>query len=82
MLIAVDTAARVLELSQLLDQLWPNEDLSRYNIVLLNYQSWNVINFAKSQVGIVYVRLFEIVTDTVNTNFRLTFWTYLYFINV
>ena len=50
MLIAVDTAARVLELSQLLDQLWPNENLSRYNIALLNYEGWSVIEFAKNQV--------------------------------
>lgn len=51
MLIAVDTAGRVLELSQLLDQLWQNEDLSRYHIALLNYVGKNVIEFAKGQVS-------------------------------
>jgi len=51
-LLAVDTAGRVLELAQLLDQLWRNQDsgLCAYSIGILNNVSYNVIEFAKSQV--------------------------------
>ncbi|EDO46395.1 predicted protein [Nematostella vectensis] len=51
-MIAIDTAGRVLELSQLLDQLWRNLDsgLSAYSLAMLNNVSYNVIEFAKSQV--------------------------------
>jgi cleavage and polyadenylation specificity factor subunit 2 len=51
-LIAVDTAGRILELSQLLDQVWRNQEsgLCAYSIALLSNVSYNVIEFAKSQV--------------------------------
>lgn len=51
-LIVVDTAGRVLELSQLLDQLWRNADsgLAAYSLAMLNNVSYNVVEFAKSQV--------------------------------
>jgi len=51
-LISVDTAGRVLEISHMLDQLWRNRDsgLMAYSVVLLNNVSYNVIEFAKSQV--------------------------------
>jgi cleavage and polyadenylation specificity factor subunit 2 len=51
-LISVDTAGRVLEISHMLDQLWRNKDsgLMAYSVVLLNNVSYNVIEFAKSQV--------------------------------
>ncbi|XP_028396324.1 LOW QUALITY PROTEIN: cleavage and polyadenylation specificity factor subunit 2-like [Dendronephthya gigantea] len=51
-LLAVDTAGRVLELSQLLDQLWRNPDsgLLAYSLALLNNVSYNVVEFAKSLV--------------------------------
>lgn len=51
-LLAVDTAGRVLELSQLLDQLWRNPDsgLFAYSLALLNNVSYNVVEFAKSLV--------------------------------
>jgi len=51
-LIAVDTAGRVLELAQLLDQLWRSSEsgLSKFSLALLNNVSYNVVEFAKSQV--------------------------------
>ena len=51
-LIAVDTAGRVLELSHMLDQLWKTSGsgLSPYSLAMLNTVSYNVIEFAKSQV--------------------------------
>lgn len=51
-LIAVDTAGRVLELAHMLDQLWKNKDsgLMAYSLALLSNTSYNVIEFAKSQI--------------------------------
>lgn len=51
-LVAVDTAGRVLELAQLLDQLWRSQEsgLSKFSLALLNNVSYNVVEFAKSQV--------------------------------
>lgn len=51
-LIAVDTAGRVLELAHMLDQLWKNQDsgLMAYSLALFNNVSYNVVEFAKSQV--------------------------------
>ncbi|XP_054168698.1 cleavage and polyadenylation specificity factor subunit 2-like [Oppia nitens] len=51
-LIAVDTAGRVLELAHMLDQLWRNQEsgLMTYSLALLNNFSYNVIEFAKSLV--------------------------------
>lgn len=51
-LITVDTAGRVLELSHMLDQLWRTNGsgLSAYSLAMLNTVSYNVIEFAKSQV--------------------------------
>ncbi|XP_071079968.1 cleavage and polyadenylation specificity factor subunit 2-like [Haliotis cracherodii] len=51
-LVAVDTAGRMLELAQLLDQMWRSAEsgLSPYSLALLNNVSFNVVEFAKSQV--------------------------------
>ncbi|XP_052767669.1 cleavage and polyadenylation specificity factor subunit 2-like [Mya arenaria] len=51
-MVAVDTAGRMLELAQLLDQIWRNTEsgLTTYSLALLNNVSFNVIEFAKSQV--------------------------------
>ncbi|XP_054716090.1 cleavage and polyadenylation specificity factor subunit 2-like [Uloborus diversus] len=51
-LIAVDTAGRVLELAHMMDQLWRSQDsgLMAYSLALLNNVSYNVVEFAKSQV--------------------------------
>ncbi|XP_024082036.1 probable cleavage and polyadenylation specificity factor subunit 2 [Cimex lectularius] len=51
-LIAVDTAGRVLELAHMLDQLWRNKSsgLQNHPLCLLNNVSYNVVEFAKSQI--------------------------------
>ncbi|CAL1299591.1 unnamed protein product [Larinioides sclopetarius] len=51
-LIAVDTAGRVLELAHMMDQIWRSQDsgLMSYSLALLNNVSYNVVEFAKSQV--------------------------------
>ena len=51
-LIAVDTAGRMLEIAHMLEQLWSNKEsgLRAYNLVLLNNVAYNVIEFAKSQI--------------------------------
>lgn len=51
-LVTVDTAGRVLELAHMLDQLWRNKDsgLLAYSLALLTNVSYNVVEFAKSQV--------------------------------
>lgn len=51
-MIAVDTAGRMLELAQLLDQMWRSSEsgLTTYSLALLNNVSFNVVEFAKSQV--------------------------------
>lgn len=51
-LLSVDTAGRVLELAHMLDQLWKNKEsgLMAYSLALLNNVSYNVIEFAKSQI--------------------------------
>lgn len=56
-LIAVDTAGRVLELAQLLDQIWRTKDagLGVYPLALLNNVSYNVVEFSKSQVLKTYL---------------------------
>ncbi|KAL1277018.1 hypothetical protein QQF64_023691 [Cirrhinus molitorella] len=53
-LISVDTAGRVLELAQLLDQIWRTKDagLGVYSLALLNNVSYNVVEFSKSQVSL------------------------------
>lgn len=54
-LIAVDTAGRVLELAHMLDQLWRTKDsgLSPYSLALVNCVAYNVLEFAKSQVSLM-----------------------------
>ncbi|XP_066932517.1 cleavage and polyadenylation specificity factor subunit 2-like [Clytia hemisphaerica] len=51
-LLACDTAGRILELTQLLDQLWRSQDsgLSVYSLVVMNNVVYNTVEFAKSQV--------------------------------
>ncbi|CAI6363223.1 unnamed protein product [Macrosiphum euphorbiae] len=51
-LMAVDTAGRVLELMYMLDQLWRNKEsgLGVYSLVFLTNVSYNTIEFAKSQI--------------------------------
>jgi len=51
-LVAVDTAGRMLELALMLEQLWRNPEtlLKAYTLFLLNNVAYNVIEFAKSQI--------------------------------
>ncbi|XP_052756428.1 probable cleavage and polyadenylation specificity factor subunit 2 [Galleria mellonella] len=51
-LVCTDTAGRVLELAHMLDQLWRNKDsgLVAYSLLLLSNVSYNVVEFAKSQI--------------------------------
>ncbi|XP_050543875.1 cleavage and polyadenylation specificity factor subunit 2 isoform X2 [Daktulosphaira vitifoliae] len=51
-LIAIDTAGRVLELMHMLDQLWRNKEsgLFVYSLVFLTNVSYNTVEFAKSQI--------------------------------
>lgn len=53
MLLAVDTAGRVLELAHMLDQLWRNKEsgLAAFSLALLNNVAFNVIEFAKLMVS-------------------------------
>ena len=65
MIIVVDTAGRVLELMQLLEQLWRNAEsgLSAYSLALLNYVGFNVVDFAKNML--------EWMSDTVTKQFEV-----------
>ena len=51
-LVCVDTAGRVLELAHMVDSIWQNKDsgLMTYSLALLNNVSYNVVEFAKSQI--------------------------------
>jgi len=52
-LMAIDTAGRVLELMHMMDQLWRNKEsgLGLYSLVFLTNVSYNTVEFAKSQVS-------------------------------
>lgn len=94
-LIAVDTAGRVLELSQLLvssvcdgddhlpnsddplpslpqDQMWRNTEsgLCAYSIALLNNVSYNVVEFAKSQVEWMSEKIMRMFEESRNNPFQ------------
>lgn len=53
MLLAVDTAGRILELAHMLDQLWRNKEsgLAAFSLALVNHVAFNVIEFAKLMVS-------------------------------
>uniref|UniRef100_A0A4W3HDU5 Cleavage and polyadenylation specificity factor subunit 2 n=1 Tax=Callorhinchus milii TaxID=7868 RepID=A0A4W3HDU5_CALMI len=71
-LIALDTAGRVLELAQLLDQIWRTKDagLSVYSLALLNNVSYNVVEFSKSQVEWMSDKLMRCFEDKRNNPFQ------------
>ncbi|XP_064621428.1 cleavage and polyadenylation specificity factor subunit 2-like [Lineus longissimus] len=71
-LVAVDTAGRVLELAQLLDQLWRNSEsgLMAYSLALLNNVSYNVVEFAKSQVEWMSDKIMRAFEDRRNNPFQ------------
>uniref|UniRef100_A0A8C6KAJ4 Cleavage and polyadenylation specificity factor subunit 2 n=1 Tax=Nothobranchius furzeri TaxID=105023 RepID=A0A8C6KAJ4_NOTFU len=71
-LISVDTAGRVLELAQLLDQIWRTKDagLGVYPLALLNNVSYNVVEFSKSQVEWMSDKLMRCFEDKRNNPFQ------------
>uniref|UniRef100_A0A8C4QU89 Cleavage and polyadenylation specificity factor subunit 2 n=1 Tax=Eptatretus burgeri TaxID=7764 RepID=A0A8C4QU89_EPTBU len=71
-LIAVDTAGRVLELAQLLDQIWRTKDagLAAYSLALLNNVSYNVVEFSKSLVEWMSDKLMRCFEDKRNNPFQ------------
>ncbi|XP_075145543.1 cleavage and polyadenylation specificity factor subunit 2 [Haematobia irritans] len=71
-LIAVDTAGRVLELAHMLDQLWKNKEsgLMAYTLALLNNFSYNVIEFAKSQIEWMSDKLMKTFEGARNNPFQ------------
>lgn len=64
-LVAVDTAGRVLELAHMVDQLWSNKDsgLLAYSLALLNNVSYNVVEFAKSQIEWMSEKLMKLMGE-------------------
>lgn len=72
MLIAVDTAGRVLELAHMLDQLWRNKDfgLQSHPLCLLNNVSYNVVEFAKSQIEWMSEKLMKTFEAARNNPFQ------------
>lgn len=71
-LVAVDTAGRMLELVQLLDQMWRNTEsgLTTYSLALLNNVSFNVVEFAKSQVEWMSDKIMRAFEDNRNNPFQ------------
>uniref|UniRef100_A0A8C6WE62 Cleavage and polyadenylation specificity factor subunit 2 n=1 Tax=Neogobius melanostomus TaxID=47308 RepID=A0A8C6WE62_9GOBI len=71
-LLSVDTAGRVLELAQLLDQIWRTKDagLGVYPLALLNNVSYNVVEFSKSQVEWMSDKLMRCFEDKRNNPFQ------------
>jgi len=51
-LVCVDTAGRVLELAHMVDSMWQHREsgLMTYSLALLNNMSYNIVEFAKSQI--------------------------------
>ncbi|RUS90562.1 hypothetical protein EGW08_001650 [Elysia chlorotica] len=72
-LVAVDTAGRMLELAQLMDQMWRNSEsgLTAYSLALLNNVSFNVVEFAKSQVEWMSDKLMRAFEGQRNNPFQL-----------
>jgi cleavage and polyadenylation specificity factor subunit 2 len=71
-LIAVDTAGRVLELAYMLDQLWQNREsgLLVYSLAMLNNVSYNVVEFAKSQIEWMSEKLMRTIEGRRNNPFQ------------
>lgn len=73
-LISVDTAGRVLELSNMLEHMWRAESgLQAYSLVLLNSFSYNVIEFAKSLVEWMSDKLMRTFEGQRNNPFSFRF---------
>lgn len=72
MLVAVDTAGRVLELAHMLDQLWRNKEsgLIAYSLVLVSNVGYNVVEFAKSQVKFFFFN-YNIVCTFMSRHYKM-----------
>jgi len=71
-LVCVDTAGRVLELAHMVDQLWSNKDsgLLAYSLALLNNVSYNVVEFAKSQIEWMSEKLMKVMGERKSNPFQ------------
>ncbi|XP_026691028.2 cleavage and polyadenylation specificity factor subunit 2-like [Ciona intestinalis] len=71
-LIAVDTAGRVLELAILLDQLWRDtrSGLCAYSLAMINNVTYNVVEFAKFMVEWMSDKIINSFTDQRNNPFH------------
>jgi len=71
-LVAVDTAGRVLELAHMMDQLWGNKDsgLLAYSLALLNNVAFNVVEFAKSQIDWMSEKLMNMFREKRSNPFQ------------
>lgn len=83
-LVAVDTAGRMLELALMLEQLWRNPEtlLKAYTLALLNNVAYNVIEFAKSQIEWMSDKLMKSFEGARNNPFAFRFvlsilWSYI-----
>ena len=74
-LVAVDTAGRMLELALMLEQLWRNPEtlLKAYTLFLLNNVAYNVIEFAKSQIEWMSDKLMKSFEGARNNPFAFRF---------
>ncbi|CAG0914549.1 unnamed protein product [Notodromas monacha] len=69
-LLAIDTAGRVLELTHMMDQLWRQQDagLLAYSLALLNNVAFNVVEFAKSQIEWMSEKLMKSLSEGSRVN--------------
>ena len=71
-LICTDTAGRVLDLAQLLDQTWRQESgLRAYSLALINNFSYNTVHFAKTQLEWMSDEIVRAFEDSLNNPFKL-----------
>ena len=79
-LLAVDTAGRVLELAHMLEQLWRNQEsgLRAYSLALLNNVAYNVNEFAKSQIEWMSDKLMKSFEGARNNPFGFKYFIYLF----
>merc|ERR1712013_656051 len=75
-LVAVDTAGRVLELAHMMDQLWGNKDsgLLAYSLALLNNVAFNVVEFAKSQIDWMSEKLMNMFREKRSNPFQFRWY--------
>lgn len=82
-LIAVDAAGRVLELAHMLDQLWRNKEygLNAYSLAVLSNVSYNVFEFAKSQIEWMSDKLMKSFEGARNNPFHFRYARFVHSIS-